>query len=277
MSRLASVFAGLHRPALIPFLMAGDPDPERCIPLLRAAARAGDILEVGIPFSDPIADGPTIQRAGGRALRAGVTVAAALEIVRQVRQTADTPVVVLTYANPLLQFGVDRFCARARAAGVDGVVVPDLPVDEADLLIGSARRADLDTIFLVAPTTSDARLALAARHSRSFLYCVSLTGVTGARDALPPEAEALVRRARAVTSLPVCVGFGIATPQQAQALGRVADGVIVGSALVEAAERATDPVGAVEDLLGRLRGSLAAVSRGGPPLSGPAPPPDATG
>ncbi len=271
MSRIAAAFARLDRPALVPFLMAGDPDLELSAQLLAAAAEAGDILEVGVPFSDPIADGPTIQRAGARALRAGVTVAAALELVAQLRDAVDRPLVLLSYANPLLQFGVERFCARARAAGVDGVVVPDLPADEADFLIAPARRAGLDTIFLVAPTTSPPRLALAVRHSRGFLYCVSLTGVTGARDAVPPEAEALVRRARAATALPVCVGFGIATPQQARALGQVADGVIVGSALVEAVEKADDPVGAVRDLLGRLRDALASIRRAAPGVS-PSPP-----
>ncbi|MDQ7851232.1 MAG: tryptophan synthase subunit alpha, partial [Armatimonadota bacterium] len=261
MSRITEVFARLDRPALVAFLMAGDPDPARSARLLRAAARAADILEVGVPFSDPIADGPTIQRAGQRALAAGMTLEGVLDLVRGLRRGVDIPVVLLTYFNPVVQFGVEQFCGEARAAGVDGLVVPDLPVDEADGLIPPARDADLDTVFLVAPTTSDARVVLAAERSRGFLYCVSLTGVTGARPEVPPEVMGLVGRVKARTTLPVCVGFGISTPEQAQAVGQVADGVIVGSALVDLVERAADAEEGMADLLGRLRAALATVVR----------------
>ncbi len=260
MSRLAETFAALNRPALIPFLMAGDPNLDTSLRLLRAAAEAGDILEVGVPFSDPIADGPTIQRAGQRALAAGTTMRDVLNLVRDLRRGVDRPVLLLTYFNPVVQFGIDRFCAEAREAGVDGVVVPDLPADEADGLIAPAREAGLDTIFLVAPTTSDERIRLASERSRGFVYCVSLTGVTGVRAEVPPEVVDLVRRVKALIALPVCVGFGISTAEQAEAIARVADGVIVGSALVGLVERsAPGAEGALTGYLQRLREALSAA------------------
>ena len=272
MSRLADTFAALDRPALIPFLMAGDPDLETSARLLRVAASAGDILEVGVPFSDPIADGPTIQRAGQRALAAGTTLPDVLTLVRRLRGDTAAPIVLLTYLNPVVQYGVERFCGDARGAGVDGIVVPDLPADEADALIPPARAAGLDTIFLVAPTTSDSRIRLAAERSRGFLYCVSLTGVTGARTQVPSDVEAVVGRVKALSALPVCVGFGISTPEQAQAIGWLADGVIVGSALVDLVERsASDAEGVLTGFLQRLRDALSAA-RPAESRSSPSPP-----
>ncbi|MGH2452995.1 MAG: tryptophan synthase subunit alpha [bacterium] len=263
MSRLDQAFADLAgRPALIPFLMAGDPDRVTSRSLLEAAAAVGDILEVGVPFSDPIADGPTIQRAAQRALAAGTTLAGVLDLVRDVRAGSDRPLVLLTYLNPVLQLGVERFCRTARDAGVDGVVIPDLPADEADLLIAPARAVELDTIFLVAPTTSEARIRLAGERSRGFVYCVSLTGVTGARAEVPPEIEALLTRVKASTTRPVCVGFGISAPRHAAAVGRLADGVIVGSALVDLVERAGgEGPQAVRDFLGEIKTALATARR----------------
>jgi len=272
MSRLADTFAALDRPALIPFLMAGDPDLETSARLLRVAASAGDILEVGVPFSDPIADGPTIQRAGQRALAAGTTLPDVLTLVRRLRGDTAAPIVLLTYLNPVVQYGVERFCGDARGAGVDGIVVPDLPADEADALIPPARAAGLDTIFLVAPTTSDSRIRLAAERSRGFLYCVSLTGVTGARTQVPSDVEAVVGRVKALSALPVCVGFGISTPEQAQAIGWLADGVIVGSALVDLVERsASDAESALAGYLQGLRDALSAA-RPAESRSSPSPP-----
>jgi len=272
MSRLADTFAALDRPALIPFLMAGDPDLETSARLLRVAASAGDILEVGVPFSDPIADGPTIQRAGQRALAAGTTLPDVLTLVRRLRGDSAAPIVLLTYLNPVVQYGVERFCGDARGAGVDGIVVPDLPADEADALIPPARAAGLDTIFLVAPTTSDSRIRLAAERSRGFLYCVSLTGVTGARTQVPSDVEAVVGRVKALSALPVCVGFGISTPEQAQAIGWLADGVIVGSALVDLVERsASDAESALAGYLQGLRDALSAA-RPAESRSSPSPP-----
>jgi tryptophan synthase alpha chain len=237
--------------------MGGDPDAATSGALLAAAAAGGDVLEVGVPFSDPIADGPTIQRAAQRALAGGATLAAVLDLVRDLRRTSERPVVLLSYLNPILQRGVERFCRDAREAGIDGVVVPDLPADEADFLIAPAREADLDTIFLVAPTTSEERIGMAGERSRGFVYCVSLTGVTGARAEVPPELEALVRRVRASTTRPVCVGFGISTPVQAAAVGRLADGVIIGSALGDLVERSgTDAPAAVSSFLRSAREAL---------------------
>lgn len=257
-SRLGERFARLEgRPALIPFLMAGDPDLEASARLLRAVAHLGDIVEVGVPFSDPIADGPTNQRAAQRALARGVTLGAVLELVRALARDVSVPVVLLTYANPVAQYGWERFCRDARAAAVDGVVVPDLPADEADALLAPARDQGLDTIFLVAPTTSEPRLRLAASRSTGFVYCVSLTGVTGVRRTVPPEAVDLLRRVKAVTRLPACAGFGIATPEQAAAVGAVADGVIVGSALVDLVEQAGAAAeGPLVELLTRVRAAL---------------------
>jgi len=271
MNRLADAFAALDRPTLIPFLMGGDPDLETSARLLRAVASVGDIVEVGVPFSDPIADGPTIQRAAQRALAAGTTLRNVLTLARGLRGEGGPPIVLLTYLNPVLQYGVERFCTDAREAGVDGMVVPDLPADEADALIPPARAASLDTIFLVAPTTSDARIRLAAERSRGFLYCVSLTGVTGARTQVPRDVEDLVGRVKPLSTLPVCVGFGISTPEQAQAIGRLADGVIVGSALVDLVERsAADAEGRLTGFLERLRDALSAA-RPAEPRASPSP------
>ncbi len=257
MSRLAQTFAALDRPALIPFLMAGDPDLQTSGRLLRAAASVGDIVEIGIPFSDPIADGPTIQRAGQRALAAGTTLQGVLTLVRGLRGDSAAPIVLLTYFNPVVQYGPDLFCADARAAGADGIVIPDLPADEADALLPPALAAGLDTIFLVAPTTSDARIRQAAERSRGFIYCVSLTGVTGARAQIPPDLDALVSRVKSLSALPVCVGFGVSTLEQAEAIGRLADGVIVGSALVDLVERSgPDAESKLIGYLHRLRDAL---------------------
>lgn len=263
MIRLDQIFKVLpDRPALIPFLVAGDPDRAASLALLQAAAEEADIIEVGVPFSDPIADGPTIQRAAQRALAAGTTLNAVLDLTGELRRRVERPIVLLTYLNPVLQHGVERFCRDAREAGVDGVIIPDLPADEADFLITPARDADLDTIFLVAPTTSDERIRLADERSRGFVYCVSLTGVTGVRAKAPPEAEDLVRRVKAFTDRPVCVGFGISTPEQAAAVSRLADGVIVGSAIVDLVERrGAGAPRAVAEFLRHVRSALAASRR----------------
>lgn len=258
MGRIVGAFARLDgRAALIPFLMAGDPDLETSERLLRTAASVGDIVEIGIPFSDPIADGPTIQRAGQRALAGGTTLNDTLELVRRLRRNVSIPVVLLTYFNPIFQFGLEPFCREAVDAGVDGIVIPDLPADESDALLAPARIAGLDTIFLVAPTTSDRRITMAAERSRGFVYCVSLTGVTGARSDLPVELTDLVRRVKSRTSQPVCVGFGISTPEQAASVAKIADGVIVGSALVDLVDRAGPEAEAmVTDFLQTLRRAL---------------------
>lgn len=248
MSRFASMFDALRarrRSALMPFLEAGYPDLdtiERMVPAL--VASGADALELGVPFSDPIADGPTMQRAAFRALQNGVQLADVLALVRRLRRQVDVPIALMSYANPMLRYGVERFARAAAEAGVDGVIPADMPADEAGPLIAASRRVGLDTIFLVAPTSTRGRLRGAAEATTGFLYCVSLTGVTGERDALSEEVGELLRRVREITDLPAVVGFGISTPDHARAVARIADGVIVASALYRALEEAPDPIAA---------------------------------
>lgn len=241
------------RAALIPYFTAGFPEPRACRDALRAAERSGaDIVEVGIPFSDPLADGPTIQRSTQAALERGMTVARVLELVR----TAELgiPVVLMTYLNPVLAYGVDRFLADAAAAGVAGLLCTDLPGGADPALDRAVAASPLDLIRLVAPTTSDARLPGALAGGGGFVYFISRLGVTGARPDAPPDLEHHMRRLRAATRLPVAVGFGIGTPMQVAQAARWADGVVVGSAMVEALTSGGLP--GVERLLGGMRGAL---------------------
>jgi tryptophan synthase alpha chain len=218
---------------LIPYYTAGFPTRAACLDALRGARAAGaDLVEVGIPFSDPLADGPTIQRSTQTALEQGMTVAGVLQLVREAR--LDIPVVLMTYVNPVLAYGVERFAADARAAGVAGVLFTDLPAGAAPELERAVAAAELDLIRLVAPTTTDERLRAAVAGAGGFIYLISRLGVTGARPDAPADLERLVRRLRAVTRLPIAVGFGISTPAHAAAAARWADGVVVGSALVDA-------------------------------------------
>lgn len=253
MSRFRALFQRLRaegRAALMPFFEVGDPDLKILERLIPAVVEAGaDALELGVPFSDPIADGPTMQRAAYRALTRGVRLQDVLDLVRQVRRRVDVPIAVMSYANPLFRYGIERFAREAREAGVDGIIAADIPADEGEPLIRAARPEGLDTIFLVAPTSTEARLRTVASATTGFLYCVSVTGVTGARDRLSEEAEDLVRRVRRVTDLPAVVGFGIARPEHAQEAARFSDGVIVASALYQVLEAARDPVAAAVDFL----------------------------
>ncbi len=238
MSRIAGVFAGLKaqgRAALIPFVEAYDPNRETSLALLRGMAENGaDIIEIGVPFTDPMADGPTIQAAGRRALEAGASLAGVLGLVREFRAgNAHTPLVLMGYLNPILSYGVARFCADAATAGVDGLIVVDLPTEEADLLLPDAAKNELDVIRLIAPTTSDARLPLVLAGSSGFVYYVSITGITGTRTASAADLARDIPRIRAVTNLPIAVGFGVRTPQQAAVVAQHADAAIVASALIE--------------------------------------------
>ncbi|MGQ0570502.1 MAG: tryptophan synthase subunit alpha [Armatimonadota bacterium] len=241
MSRIAGAFAALRGSgyrALIPFLMAGDPSLEASASFLQRFAEAGaDVLEIGVPFSDPIADGPVNERAAQRALRAGASLPAVLDLAAGARRRLAEPIVFLSYYNPILQFGIDAFCRRAAAAGVDGIVIPDLPPEEGAPLAAAADSVGLDVVFLAAPTSTDERLRHVAAASRGFVYCVSLTGVTGVRSDLSADVGGLVERLRRHTPLPVCVGFGVSTPAHARQVAAVADGVIVGSAIVAIIER----------------------------------------
>lgn len=258
MSRIAPLFERLRasRAALMLFIVAGDPDLASTAHAVEALVRAGaDLIELGVPFSDPIADGPINQRAYQRALAAGVSLRDVLGLVRDLRARFGLPIVLLSYFNPLLQFGLDRFCAEAVASGVDGVVVPDLPPDEAGDLARHARAAGLDLIFLLSPTSTDARIRLAGAQSSGFIYCVSLTGVTGVRDRLSGEVEGLVKRIRQHTGLPVCVGFGVSTADQVRQVAAVADGVIVGSAIVALLEQ-DGGLARLEEFVSGLRATL---------------------
>ncbi len=212
-------------------------------------AHAGaDAIELGVPFSDPIADGPTIQRASERALAGGTTLRRVLALVKQLRPQLELPLLLMGYANPYYALGVDGFVAEAGAAGVDGVICPDLPPEEGADLYGALEKGGVDGVLLAAPTTTPARLALLARRTRGFLYYVSLTGVTGARATIAEGVEAGVRAVRAISDVPVCVGFGVSTPAQAAEIARYADGVVVGGALVDRIERAKSREAAVSDV-----------------------------
>lgn len=234
MSRLAQAFARPVQPKLVAYATAGDPDPARSAEVLRAMARGGaDVIEVGVPFSDPIADGPVIQRATERALAGGTTLRTTLDLVRHVRADIGVPLVLFTYVNPVTRMGTDEFVARAAEAGVDGVLLLDLPIEESAAMHDALDGRGIDQIFLVSPTTTDARLAEAARLGRGFLYAISRLGVTGARDAVSASAAPLVARVRRVTSLPVALGFGISRPEHVRDVTRFADAAVVGSALVQ--------------------------------------------
>jgi len=241
MSRIRHTFAELKRSGrggFIPFNTAGDPDLATSeLLLIELAAAGADVIELGVPFSDPVADGEVIQRASERALRNGVTLKDALTCVARARERIDVPVVLFSYFNPLLQFGLDRLANEAKQAGVDAVLVTDLILEEAEGWIETLRRHELDPIFLVAPTTSDERLARIARQAHGFIYAVSRAGVTGARDEMTRDAETLVKRVRSATDLPVAVGFGVSTAAQVREVWRFADAAVVGSAIVSEIEK----------------------------------------
>ena len=256
MSRIAETFAALKRlgrGGFIPFITAGDPDiatTERL--LIELAAAGADIIELGVPFSDPVADGETIQRASERALRKGTTVSDVLSCVSHAKQHIDVPIVLFSYFNPLLKFGEERLSKEAKQAGVDAILVTDLTPEEAQPWIDILVQRDLDPIFLVAPTTSDERLKQIAGQARGFIYAVSRAGVTGARDEMTDDAEALVKRVRSVSDLPVAVGFGISTAGQVREVWRFADAAVIGSAIVSQIEK----LGNSPDLVQRV-GELA--------------------
>jgi tryptophan synthase alpha chain len=238
MSRIAGVFAGLKasgRAALIPFVEAYDPDRATSLVLLHGMAENGaDIIEIGMPFTDPMADGPTIQAAGRRGLLAGASLHGVLGLVEEFRRTNQhTPLVLMGYLNPILSYGVQKFCADAAKTGVDGLIVVDLPTEEADLLLPDAALNGLDVIRLIAPTTSDARLPLVLAGSSGFVYYVSITGITGTRTASSADLARDIPRIRAATDLPIAVGFGVRTPAQAAVVAQHADAAIVASALIE--------------------------------------------
>ena len=230
--------------AFMPYLCAGDPTPELTAKLLLTLEAAGaDLIELGVPFSDPIADGPTIQRASERALTHGISLQQILEMVTSLRKKTEIPIALMSYYNPIFRMGEETFCKAAQDAGVDGVIVPDLPPEEAQQLLEIAPRSNLATIFLVAPTSPPERMQLIASVSTGFVYCVSLTGVTGARAMLSDEVAPMIVELRKHTDKPISVGFGVSTPEQATQVAQIADGVIVGSAIVNVIEENMDDEG----------------------------------
>jgi tryptophan synthase alpha chain len=266
-SRIADTFSRLraaNRPGLVTYTTAGDPDLDRSAEILKALDRAGaDVLEVGVPFSDPLADGPVIQRATERALAVGTTLRGVLQMIERVRPSIAAPIVVFSYANPVLRLGADVFARQAASAGVDGVLALDLPIEEAGEFRETLAAAGLDTIFLLSPTTTDERIRKAGELGSGFLYGISRLGVTGARDRVAAGAEAMVRRIRAQTSMPIALGFGISRPEHVAEVGAYADAAVVGSALVSViagAGRAPELIDRVEQYVRWLKSASPAVA-----------------
>lgn len=247
--RIEQAFAkarGAGRAALMPYFTLGYPTPDASLEVVAAIARAGaDLIELGVPFSDPLADGPTIQRSTQVALAQGMTAAGCLALAARLRQRGvNQPLLFMGYYNPLLAYGIASFARAAAEVGVDGVIIPDLPPEESGELDEACLQHGLALIYLLAPTSTPERIAAVAARARGFIYLVSLAGVTGARAELPADLRAFITRVRAATDLPLAVGFGISTPEQAAAVGQLADGVIVGSALIQAVEAAGTPAAA---------------------------------
>ena len=241
MSKIAQVFKNAkseNRAVLIPYITAGFPNLKASQKIIEAVAQSGaGILEIGLPFSDPLADGPTIQKSSQVALEVGTDTKIVFELIKKLRKKTDIPIVIMTYYNLFYKYGLKRFASDAKKAGVDGVIIPDLPVEEAKPWL-EASKGKLDTIFLVAPTSSDARIRAAAKFSTGFIYCVSLTGTTGARTSLPKELPQFVARVRKVTNKPIAVGFGVSDKSQAAEVAKIADGVIIGSAFINQIDKA---------------------------------------
>ena len=244
MNRIEKKFQELrqqNRRAFMPYLCAGDPTPELTSKLLLTLEAAGaDMIELGVPFSDPIADGPTVQRASERALKHRISLQQIIELVKTLRQQTDIPIALMSYYNPIFKMGESSFCKAAKEAGVDGVIVPDLPPEEAQPLLDIAPQYNFATVFLVAPTSQKERMKKIASVSTGFIYCVSLTGVTGVRTKLSDEIAPMIKELRRHTDKPISVGFGVSTPEQTRQVAKVADGVIVGSAIVNVIEESMD-------------------------------------
>ncbi len=252
----------VNRPGLVVYLTCGDPDLASTREVAMAAINAGaDVIELGVPFSDPVADGPVIQRASERALRHRTTLNDVLALAREIRAQSNAGLIVFSYLNPVLRFGLARFCAAAQDAGVDGALITDLPVEEAGEYLRAMRKRHLATVFLAAPTSTDERLRAIAAASTGFVYAVSRTGVTGARQELPPDARELVTRLRRFTPLPIAVGFGVSTPQQFAAVGDFADAAVVGSAIVQVIEQSSpaEAPSNVAQWITKLRGKRSAI------------------
>jgi len=256
MSHIASAFSPPGHKALIPYITVGYPSIEATLKVVPLLADSGcDIVELGIPFSDPLADGVTIQKSSFHALQNGVTPQLCLEVAKQLRDKVDIPLVFMTYFNPVFSYGLEEFCTACARSGINGLIIPDLPPEEGSELEASSQRQGLDLIYLLSPTSTEGRIRLVAEKSRGFIYLVSVTGVTGVRDRLPADLAAFISRVRKVANQPLCVGFGISTPEQASQIAQIADGVIVGSRIIQLMEMEDDLI-SVARLARGLRNSI---------------------
>jgi tryptophan synthase alpha chain len=267
MTRIGKMFGDLRaqeRKGFVAYLTAGDPAPDRTAELVDALVSGGaDLIELGVPFSDPVADGPVIQRAGDRALKAGMTLRGVLEIARKVRQSSNVPLLLFTYLNPVVRYGLERLAGDAADAGIDGCLLTDASVEEAQDYAGAMHAKGLDTVFLAAPTSTERRLKLVAQYSSGFVYLVSRTGVTGERDSLSSMAAPLIQAMRGITDLPLAAGFGISNPEHIAELAPQVDAVVVGSALVRTIEQNLENprmAAELEAFVRRLRGGLGAAA-----------------
>jgi len=257
MSHITSVFSKPNHKAFIAYVTVGYPSIEATLKVIPLLADSGcDIVELGIPFSDPLADGTTIQKAGFHALQNGVTPKLCLEVAKQLSQRVEVPLTFMSYFNPILSYGCEEFCGACAHSGINGLIIPDLPPEEGSELEIATKEYGLDLIYLLAPTSSDERIKLVAGRSRGFIYLVSVTGVTGARDKLPSELGTFVARVKRVASQPLCVGFGISTPEQASQVATIADGVIVGSRIIQLMESGDDSLAPVRSFARALRDAL---------------------
>lgn len=257
MSQIASIFVQPGHKVLIAYITVGYPDVEATLKVVPLLADSGcDLVELGIPFSDPLADGVTIQRAGFHALQKGVTPRLCLEIARELSQKVRIPLVFMTYFNPVFNYGMEKFCADCADSNVSGLIIPDLPPEEGLELEIASQRHGLDLIYLLAPNSTEERIRLVAERSRGFIYLVSVTGVTGTREKLPPNLEVLVARVRRIAKQPLCVGFGISTPEQARQVAKVADGIIVGSRLIQLMEAGNESMMLFQNFIRELRSAL---------------------
>ena len=257
MSNIASVFIKAVNKALIAYVTVGYPSIEATLKVVPLLAKSGcDIVELGVPFSDPLADGTTIQKASFHALRNGVNLKLCIDVARQLRQNVEIPLVMMSYFNPVYKYDCEGFCRDSADAGIDGLIIPDLPPEEGSELVAATLNNNLDLIYLLAPTSNESRIKLVAEKSRGFVYLVSVTGTTGARESLPSGLDTFVSRVREIARQPLCVGFGISTPQQARQIATMADGIIVGSRIIQLMESGDDSFASVQDFIIELRNAL---------------------